>query len=69
MPTTSTQLCIVLHFYLHLNFAVPYPIKSTFSVIWDSGASILVSYDKHDFVGPLKKPGFATQLKGIAKGL
>ena len=45
------------------------PNKSTFLVIWDSGASISVSYDKCDFVGPLKKPGFTTQLKGIARGL
>ena len=35
------------------------PNESTFSVIWDSGTSILVSHDKCDFVGPLKKPGFA----------
>ena len=45
------------------------PNKSTFLVIWDSGASILVSYDKHNFVGPLKKPGFTTELKCIARGL
>ena len=45
------------------------PNESTFSVIWDLGASILVSYDERDFVGPLKKPGFTMQLKGIARGL
>ena len=43
--------------------------SSTFSVIWDSGASISISPDKNDFVGPLESPGAITQLKGIAKGL
>lgn len=42
---------------------------ATFSVIWDSGASISVSFDKRDFVGPLTKPKLMTRLKGIAKGL
>jgi hypothetical protein len=28
-----------------------------------------ITHDKRDFVGPLKSPGFQTQLKGIAKGL
>ena len=45
------------------------PNESTFLVIWDMGASISVSHDKCNFVGPLKKPGFARQLKGITKGL
>ena len=45
------------------------PNESTFSVIWDSGVSISVSYDERDFVGPPKKPGFTMQLKGITRGL
>ena len=45
------------------------PKQSTFSVIWDSGASMSITHDKRDFVGPLKPPGLQTQLKGIAKGL
>ena len=42
---------------------------STFSVIWDSGASITISPNKEDFDGPILKPSTITQLKGIAKGL
>jgi hypothetical protein len=46
------------------------PPDSTFSVIWDSGASVTISPDKHDFVGPISRPSTITQLKGIiAKGL
>ena len=29
----------------------------------------MVSYDKCDFVRPLRKPGFTMQLKGITRGL
>ena len=29
---------------------------SMFPIIWDSGASICLSFDRDDFVGPLKKP-------------
>jgi hypothetical protein len=43
--------------------------ESTFSIIWDSGASISISPNKDDFVGPLTSPGIGTQLKGIVKGL
>ena len=50
-------------------FCSALPNESTFSVIWDSGASISVSHDKCDFLRPLKKPGLAPQLKGITKGL
>ena len=50
-------------------FCSALPNESTFLVIWDLGASISVSHDKYDFVGPLKKPGFTMQLKGIAKGI
>ncbi|MCK7498622.1 MAG: hypothetical protein MZW92_54390 [Comamonadaceae bacterium] len=45
------------------------PKHSTFSVIWDSGASMSITPDKRDFVGPLKSPGLKTKLQGIAKGL
>jgi hypothetical protein len=38
-------------------------------IIWDSGASISVSYDRADFVGELKPAGVMTRLQGIAKGL
>ncbi|KAI2509100.1 hypothetical protein MHU86_5348 [Fragilaria crotonensis] len=43
--------------------------ESTFSVIWDSGASVTISPEKLDFVGPLSRPSTITQLNGIAKGL
>jgi hypothetical protein len=41
----------------------------TYSVIWDLGASVSISPDKNDCVGPLESPGAITQLKGIARGL
>jgi hypothetical protein len=43
--------------------------ESCFSIIWDSGASISISPDKDDFVGPLTSPGIGTKLKGIVTGL
>ena len=43
--------------------------ESTFSIIWDSGASISISPNKDDFVGPITSPGIGTRLKGIVKGL
>ena len=45
------------------------PASATFPVIWDSGASISISFDRKDFVGPIQAPGTITQLQGIAKGL
>jgi len=38
-------------------------------VIWDSGASILISPDKANFVGPIESAGVMTHLQGLAKGL
>jgi hypothetical protein len=44
--------------------------ESTFSLIWDSGASISISHNKDDFIGPIMtSPGIGTRLKGIVKGL
>ena len=45
------------------------PKTATFPVIWDSGASISITPDRKDFVGPINTPGPITQLQGIAKGL
>ena len=45
------------------------PKTATFPVIWDSGASISITPDCKDFVGPISTPGPITQLQGIAKGL
>jgi hypothetical protein len=42
--------------------------ESTFSIIWDSGASISISPNKGDFVGPVTTAGIGTRLKGIVKG-
>ena len=40
--------------------------KTTFPVAWDSGASISVSFDKNDFVGPIREPGTQWQrLSGV----
>ena len=43
--------------------------ESTFSVIWDSGASYLILPDCSDFVGALDAPETPMQLQKIAKGL
>ena len=43
--------------------------SATFPVIWDSGASISITHERSDFVGPITSPGPLTQLQGIAKGL
>jgi hypothetical protein len=43
--------------------------ESTFLIILDSGASIAISPNKDDFVGPMSSPGIGTRLKGIVKGL
>jgi hypothetical protein len=38
-------------------------------VIWDSGASILVTPSMEDFVGPFSTTTLHNELKGLAKGL
>jgi hypothetical protein len=43
--------------------------ESTYLLIWDSGASISISFDKSNFVGTMESVGVGTKLKGIAKGL
>jgi hypothetical protein len=43
--------------------------SSRFGLIWDSGASVSLSYDKEEFVGELKRPSTIMKLKGIAKGI
>ena len=42
---------------------------STFTVIWDSRASICISPDRQDFAGPLERPSIVTTLQGLTKGL
>jgi hypothetical protein len=43
--------------------------SKTFPVIRDSGASLSLSFDKNDFVGPVTKPPDRYKLRGIANGL
>ena len=43
--------------------------SATLPVIWDSGASISITHERSDFVGPINNPGPLTQLQRIAKGL
>ena len=45
------------------------PKANTSPIILDSGASISITPDFLDLVGPVTSPGTITQLKGIAKGL
>ena len=44
------------------------PDKKGFKVIWDSGASLSVTPDERDFVGPIKPLSVGTVLSGIVKG-
>ena len=41
----------------------------TFTIVWDSGASFCVSFDKNDFVGPLKPLPKGSCIRGIANNL
>ena len=43
--------------------------EKTQDVVWDSGASISVTFDRKDFVGPLLKTSTDMRLNGISKGL
>jgi hypothetical protein len=43
--------------------------ESAFSIIWDSGASVSISPNKEDFVGPVTAANVGTRLEGIVKGL
>jgi hypothetical protein len=43
--------------------------ESTFSIIWDSGASVSISPNKGDFVRPVTTAGVGTRLNGVVKGL
>jgi hypothetical protein len=50
-------------------FRQAFPKEAMMSIIWDSGASLSISFDKSDFVGELHPAGAITRLQGIAKGL
>jgi hypothetical protein len=39
-----------------------------FTLIWDTGASVSLTYDKEDFVGEMTRTSTFMRLKGIAKG-
>ena len=43
--------------------------KNSFSVIWDSGASISVTSDKNDFLGKIESVPVYMRLVGVARGL
>jgi len=42
---------------------------SEYPVIWDTGASISITMDRGDFVGPIKRPGIITSVTGLSNGL
>ena len=42
--------------------------KGNFKVIWDSGASLSITPDSRDFVGPITQPQMSSVLSGIVKG-
>ena len=43
--------------------------EDAFSVVWDSGASMNISFDKNDFVGEIKRLPNSAQIKGIGTKL
>ena len=43
--------------------------EDTFTIIWDSGASNCISFDRNDFVGPLQPVEGNAICKGITNGL
>lgn len=67
LQTVSPSMNVALHAPSRFRNALSQ--DATFSVIWDSGASVTISPNKKDFVGPITSPSTITQLKGIAKGL
>ena len=62
------------HFMLAA-FTAPHKIRASmaeedsFTVLWDSGATICVTNDINDFVVPPGSPGLMTTLEGLAKGM
>jgi hypothetical protein len=43
--------------------------RAEYPIIWDTGASISITMDKRDFVGPIERPGLITSVKGLSSGL
>ena len=43
--------------------------KDTFTVVWDSGASMCVSPDKKDFIGPINELPKPATIQGIGNNL
>eukprot|EP00980_Cylindrotheca_fusiformis_P017477 scaffold5475_cov142-Cylindrotheca_fusiformis.AAC.1 len=41
------------------------PNPDTFPIIWDSGASCCVTFDRNDFVGPIRDPPPSATTEGI----
>ena len=60
---------------LRLAFTHPRALQSrmnkddSFEVVWDSGASCCITFDKQDFVGPIKSVHRGAHLTGIVSGL
>ena len=66
-PSTPVALRVALQ--APARFRRTLPKDATFPVIWDSGASFSLSFDKSDFVGSIQPVDRFTRLRGIAKGL
>ena len=64
---TSMMMRMILQAPARLRDALPN--EATYPVIWDSGASISISPDRGDFVGPISTTGPIKRLRGISKGL
>jgi hypothetical protein len=66
-PTDPPSLLAALNSPQVLNMTVKK--EDTFDVIWDSGASMCVTPDRNDFVGPLTNAPIGLKLQGLAKGI
>ena len=64
-PTRLQRLATMVPSWFHVASSK----EKTKDVVWDSGASVSVSFDRNDFVGPLVKTTSSTRLNGIANGL
>jgi hypothetical protein len=66
-PATPAQLRLAWQHPAALQAALTK--EESYEVIWDSGASMCISYDKNDFTGPMEKVSTVSWIKGIVKGL
>ena len=68
VPKNESWLKMALSAPLHFFRSMAHN-PSMMQLIWDSGASVLITPNKEDFVGKLDNIPFNIKLNGLAKGL